>query len=177
MLLFDWKYWLGDSVKKNITIICLANEYKKRVAKALADELEMFYADVNEIMEYNLINDEMLEKAGQQYFDENESKTVKTIASYDNTILTLNFSTLNKGGNLNILKKESLIIYIKLSFEKFCKLNKFETKKSLVKINELAFEDRNAYIADFCDILVDPLDLELTSVVENIIQSINHYFA
>ena len=58
-------------MKKNITIICLSNKYKKIVAKELADSLEMFYADINDIMEYNLINSEMLLSAGQQYFDEN----------------------------------------------------------------------------------------------------------
>lgn len=164
-------------MKKNITIICLVNDYKKRVAKALADELEMFYADVNEIMEYNLINDEMLEKAGQQYFDENESKTVKTIASYDNTILTLNFSTLNKGNNLDILKKDSLIIYLKLNFEKFCELNRYENKKSLIKINEIAFEDRNTYISSFADIIVNVVHTELSSVINEIINDINKYFS
>ena len=164
-------------MKKNITIICLVNDYKKRVAKALADELEMFYADVNEIMEYNLINDEMLEKAGQQYFDENESKTVKTIASYDNTILTLNFSTLNKGNNLDILKKDSLIIYLKLNFLKFCELNRYENKKSLIKINEIEFEDRNTYISSFADIIVNVVHAELSSVVNEIINDINKYFS
>ena len=164
-------------MKKNITIICLVNDYKKRVAKALADELEMFYADVNEIMEYNLINDEMLQKAGQQYFDENESKTVKTIASYNNTILTLNFSTLNKGKNMEILKKDSLIIYLKLNFEKFCELNRLENTKSIIKINELAFDDRDTYISSFADIIINVLDMELASVINEIINGINKHFS
>lgn len=164
-------------MKKNITIICLVNDYKKRVAKALADELEMFYADVNEIMEYNLINDEMLEKAGQEYFDKNESKTVKIIASYDNTILTLNFSTLNKGNNLQLLKKDSLIIYLKLNFEKFCELNRYENQKSLIKINELAFNDRDAHISKFADIIVEIVDAELPNVLNQIMDSIDKHFA
>lgn len=164
-------------MKKNITIICLVNEYKKRVAKALADELDMFYADINEIMEYNLINDEMLEKAGQQYFDENESKTVKTIASYENTILTVNFSTMNKGNNLDILKKDSLIIYVKLSFDKFCELDKYESLKSLVQINKIAFQDRDQYISNFANIKVEVKDLEISSVIKSIIEEINNYFS
>ena len=107
------------ALKKNITIICLSNKYKKIVAKELADSLEMFYADINDIMEYNLINSEMLLTAGQQYFDQNEEKTIKTVSDYDNTILTLNLSTLNKNNNLDIIKNNSLIIYVRLNFETY----------------------------------------------------------
>lgn len=163
-------------MKKNIAVVCLVNDYKKRVAKALADELEMFYADVNEIMEYNFINDEMLEKAGQQYFDENESKTVKTIASYDNTIIVLNFSTMNKGNNLDILKKDCLIVYLKLDFEKFCELNRYENQTSLIKINETAFADRDAYLSSFADVIVQTNSSELPATLKDIMDSLDRYF-
>ena len=53
----------------------------------------------------------------QEYYDKNERKTLQTIASYENTILTVDFSTLNKSNNIDILKQNSLIIYPK-SFQR-----------------------------------------------------------
>lgn len=163
-------------MKKNITIICLSNEYKKNIAKQLALELDMFYADINDIMEYNLINSEMLEKAGQQYYDENEAKTIKTVSGYDDTILTLNLSTLNKSNYLDIIKQNSLIIYIRLDFETFMNLNKAENSKALVKINEIAFDDRDKLISSFADIIVENKDIDVTRTIKQIIEGIEKFF-
>ena len=163
-------------MKKNITIICLSNEYKKNIAKQLALELDMFYADINDIMEYNLINSEMLEKAGQQYYDENEAKTIKTVSGYDDTILTLNLSTLNKSNYLDIIKQNSLIIYIRLDFETFMNLNKTENSKALVKINEIAFDDRDKLISSFADIIVENKDIDVTRTIKQIIEGIEKFF-
>ncbi len=163
-------------MKKNITIICLSNEYKKNIAKQLALELDMFYADINDIMEYNLINSEMLEKAGQQYYDENEAKTIKTVSGYDDTILTLNLSTLNKSNYLDIIKQNSLIIYIRLDFETFMNLNKAENSKALVKINEIAFDDRDKLISSFADIIVENKYIDVTRTIKQIIEGIEKFF-
>lgn len=163
-------------MKKNITIICLSNEYKKNIAKQLALELDMFYADINDIMEYNLINSEMLEKAGQQYYDENEAKTIKTVSGYDDTILTLNLSTLNKSNYLDIIQQNSLIIYIRLDFETFMNLNKAENSKALVKINEIAFDDRDKLISSFADIIIENKDIDVTRTIKQIIEGIEKFF-
>lgn len=163
-------------MKKNITIICLSNEYKKNIAKQLALELDMFYADINDLMEYNLINSEMLEKAGQQYYDENEAKTIKTVSGYDDTILTLNLSTLNKSNYLDIIKQNSLIIYIRLNFETFMNLNRAENSKALVKINEVAFDDRDRLISSFADIIVENQQVDVTQTIKQIIEGIEKFF-
>lgn len=163
-------------LKKNITIICLSTKFRQSVAKKLADELEMFYADVNDIMEYNLINSEMLEKAGQEYFDENERKTIKTIASYENTVLTLNYSTLNKNDNFELLRQNTLIIFIELEYSCFVKLNKEENAMPLAKVNEIAYEDRTKNIGNLADIVVSQTQADVTNTVSDILGGISNYF-
>lgn len=164
-------------MKKNITIICLSSQFRKTVAKKLADELDMFYADVNEIMEYNLINSEMLEKAGQEYFDENEQKTLKTISSYENTVLTLNYSTLNKNNNFALLKQNTLIIFMELDYSCFKVLNSQENSSPLASINEIAYQDRTTNIANLSDIVVHESVAEVSTAVADIIKGINDYFS
>ncbi|MBQ0017337.1 MAG: hypothetical protein KBT30_01740, partial [Clostridiales bacterium] len=166
----------GFELKKNIAIISLVSDYKKQISKALADELEMIFADVNDLMEFNLINDDMLESAGQEYYDKNEKKTLQTITTYDNTVLTLNFSTLNKNNNSELLKESSLVIYLRLNYDLFKQINKVEATKSLTTINEIAFEDRDKLMKKYADIIVDINNLDKKESVETIISSINNFY-
>ncbi len=154
----------------------MSTKFRQNVAKSLADELEMFYADVNDIMEYNLINSEMLEKAGQDYYDENERKTLKTIASYENTILTLNYSTLNKNDNFELLRKNTLIIFIELEYSCFASVNHEENAMPLAKLNEIAFEDRTKNLSSIADIVVKESSVDISKTVTDIIGGINDYF-
>lgn len=163
-------------MKKNISIISLINNFKKDIAKKLADELEMIFADVNDLMEYNLINDEMLAVAGQEYYDKNEQKTLKTISSYENTVLTINFSTLNKSNNFDILKNNSLIIYLAFDFTTFCQLNKQEFNKTLIKLNQIAYNDRDTIMKSYADIIVNVTDINLDNVLKQLLIAINGYY-
>lgn len=163
-------------MKKNITIVGLVNNYKKQVAKTLADELEMVFADVNDIMEFNLINSKMIEIIGQKYFDENEEKTVKTLSTYENTVITLNFSTLNKNNNIESLKKNSLIIYLRLNFDTFIEVNKAEVVGSLQKINGTAFNERDYLLKKISEIVVNIDEIDIANSVKNIIREIGNYY-
>lgn len=163
-------------MKKNITILCLVDNFKKNVAKSLADELEMIFADVEQILEYNLINTDMIQKAGQQYFDQEEQSTLKHIASYHNTIISLQFSTFNKYNNMDILKENSLIIYLALNYSDFESLNAQENNRTLSKINHLMFDDRDKLMRKKADIVVDIKNLDVTLCTNQIILAIDKYF-
>ena len=78
-------------MKSNITFIALNNSFKKNIAKQLAEKLEMFYIDINELINYNLHNvAEVISLAGLEYYNEVETKTVASISSYENSLITLN---------------------------------------------------------------------------------------
>lgn len=163
-------------MKANITVIGLVGNFKKNVAQALADKLEMIFADVNDIMEFNLINSKMIEHAGQDYFDKNESKTVKLLASYENTVITLNLSTLNKNNNIQILKENSVVVYLRLNFEQFQIINKIENYGALESINKRAYKGRDMLLNKMCDICVEVEDMNTNNVVDNIILGLKNYF-
>ena len=163
-------------MKKNITILCNSQNFKKRVAKNLADQLDMLYADLEQILEYNMINDDMLEKAGQQYFDENEKSTLKNVANYENTVITLDFSTLNKENNAEILRQSTLVIYLSLEHNIFESLNVSENDKNLASINEIVYADRDKLLRSFADITVDVSKVDINLVTQQIMLSIQQYF-
>lgn len=163
-------------MEKNITVICLVNGFKKRIAKALADELDMMYADCNDVMEFNLINTDMINIVGQDYFDKNESKTLEMLCGYENTVLTINFSTLNKKNNINAINNSCLIVYLKMKFDLFVELNKMEVLGTLNKINEIAFKDRDALMTNISDVQVDIDEIDSQTVIKNILKEIESYY-
>ena len=136
----------------------------------------MLYADLEQILEYNMINDDMLEKAGQQYFDENEKSTLKNVANYENTVITLDFSTLNKENNAEILRQSTLVIYLSLEHNIFESLNVSENDKNLASINEIVYADRDKLLRSFADITVDVSKVDINLVTQQIMLSIQQYF-
>ena len=71
-----------SSIKSNIAILCLSNNYSKYLGKKLADDLDMFFADISDILEYNLIDNNMLETAGKEYFDAQKERVINGICQY-----------------------------------------------------------------------------------------------
>lgn len=163
-------------MKKNITILCNAEDFKKRVAKKLSDELDMLYADFQQILEYNLIDSNMIEKVGQQYYDKSEESTLRNISDYSDTIITLDFSTLNKNNNIEILKKNTLIIYLSCDYNTFESLNNSENDKNIAKINSLVYHERDLVMRGYSDIIVNIVKTDISFVVQQIMQAIEQYF-
>ena len=89
-------------MKKNIAIVSLSNNYSRTVSKNIADFLELFYVDLNDIMEYNLVNDEMLEKAGREYFENERQKVITGVAGFDNSLVTGDVELFLTNNNFDI---------------------------------------------------------------------------
>ena len=137
-------------LKTNLTIICLNNRYGKNLAKRVADSLDMFFVNIEDILEYNLINDDMLKSAGKDYFEKKEGKAVKGLSTYENSLFCGNFTLFSKGNNIDVFKKNSYLIYIyftKDALEKFDKTNDgFEQM--------VAFEQENEFCEQNADIVI-----------------------
>lgn len=164
-------------MKKNITIISNAKVFKKTVAQALAHELEMIYADFEQMLEYNLINSAMLQSAGQNYYDKQEHSMLKKVSSYVDTILTLEFSTLNKPNNKKILKSNTLIIYLSLNYDCFISINKQENDANTAKLNDIVFAERDCIMSNLADIVVHTNALSVDECIKQIISAINTYYS
>ena len=101
-------------MKKNIVLLCLEKNYSRNFGKKLADNLEMFFVDVNDILEYNLINNQMLESAGKVYFEKEKRKVIAGFADYENAIFCGSFELFSQNNNLEHLKNSSVITYLRL---------------------------------------------------------------
>lgn len=166
-------------MKTNITIISFINSFEKKVAKALADDLELYYVDVNDFMEFNLINvNEVLTTCGPDYLNKIERKTVKTVSDFENTVITLNTNMLFDKENIKSLKESSIIVYIQLP----SKMVEGESKKvaasdkSHLDVQNLVMEEREKQLLSICDIVVPSNNLNEKSTIKKVVKEINAYY-
>jgi len=166
-------------LKKNLTIIALNTEFKKNIAKKLANELDMFYVDINEFVKYDVVDvNEIIKTAGLEYYNTLETKAVKTISGYENTLTTLNLSTFFCNDNYKYLKQSSLFIYIKVKYSDFkTKLLEERPQSAMYEnmLNEKVFCERDDILVNLSDILVNA-NLKEKNLTNKIIKSIKKYY-
>ena len=94
-------------MKTNIALICLLENYSKSVAKQLAEKLEMFYVNVDEMIEFELgdenhILETLGDTAGHKYIEECENKVVKNVTTFENTVICMNPAEMFTQDNFNV---------------------------------------------------------------------------
>jgi len=94
-----------DILKSNITLIAICNEFKNKIATELAQRLGMFVVNINDLIKYYLLNiNEVIKVAGLDYYNKVETKTVKAVSSYENSLIILDLDTFFNNDNFKILK-------------------------------------------------------------------------
>lgn len=166
-------------MKSNITLIALNATFKKEIAKQLAERLGMFYVDVNDLIKYDLLNiKQVISVAGLDYYNKVETKTVGSVSSYENTLITLDNDTFFNNDNYKLLKDSSIFIYLKLNFNDYKTIQDNEKDNSEYYeklLNEKLFIERDLILSSVSDIVV-PISLSTKNKVNTITNKIKKYF-
>ena len=100
-------------MKENILFVGLDYEFVKRVALELSKILDMFFLDVNDLIEYSLIDAKNIETVcGVEYFEKEKKKIVLSVNQYENTIINFPYTTYLERGVAAKLKDNNLSIFI-----------------------------------------------------------------
>ena len=156
-------------MKSNILFICQNRQKQKKIGKALADELGMFYADLNDIMKYNFIDEKTLQFSGKEYYEQQVYKAIKAASNYENSLMIATFDSLNIKDAWSFIKKTCTVVYLKESFEPYC------GEDCENKVNELVFEDRDIYLMEQADIIINNLNNE-ENCLQKIFEGMKSYF-
>lgn len=163
------------SYKSNICIIGLATEFTKSLAEMLSKRLDMFYADVDALIEFDLINVNEAELiCGKDFLLQIEKKKIKEVCYYENTVIAVDYSLLNNESCKESIRSKCLVIYIKLKKEDFIRL--IENDNTINFYSEFMFEDRNKLCEELCDINFDCNFENDDVIIEKIIRDIKIYY-
>ena len=146
------------------------------MAKRVADALDMFYADVHELLSYDFINLVEAEAlVGKEYIEKQESVKIKTVAGYENTVITLNWECLNKEKNLNAIKKSAVLVYLRVGKTEF--KNKLEKEDGLVdKTEQLKlFKEHDELLKNYANVVALNKGT-IDDVVNIILKKIEEYY-
>ncbi len=152
-------------MKSNICIIGLARDLTKQVAYQMSLQLDMFYADVNDLLQFELTNiDDVIAKCGTRYMEELERKKVRNVATFDNTVFTMSFATYQANAMDEKLRNHAITIFLDVPQQYY----KIQENSSLYAINKLLNKDRRIICEKNCDITVRCRKIELDHIVKQL---------
>jgi len=165
--------------KTNLCIIGLSKQFTDNVCKQLANKMEMFYANIEEIFAYDLMDVGRIEEVcGVDYLFKEEKSIIRRVCGYDNTLINIDYALLNNDDILNHIKTKCLLVYLSLDRKRFIQEQKKEMISSnLISINNEVFDDRNFLCNRISDIKIDCDELDDDSIVNRTIETILNYYS
>ena len=164
--------------KKNICLYGLAKQFTDDVGKELSQKLDIYYANFDKIFEFEMIDlDRLEELCGREYLEKKETSLLKRLCTYDNTMININYRLLNSDINLSYIEDNCLIIYLKLSGDRYrTEILKDHATKGNMSINLDLYKDRNQLCEQHADIIINCKDLDINAIVDKIIVEILKFF-
>jgi len=137
---------------KNILIVCADKNLRKDVSKVLARELGFLYTDVDEILDYELINSNLnsLTEAGA-LMHELEQKSIKRALEFDRCVLTMSCNLFVSNANFRVFNMPKIFIALPKSYF----VAKFKADNNRLEQELLLFDKINKLISINCEIVMD----------------------
>lgn len=163
--------------KSNVCLVGLSKQFTDHVGQQLAIKLEMFYANIDKLFEYELTDLEKVEElCGIEFLMKEQVSIVKRVCSYDNTLMTIQYPLLNNSDIYKLIKDNCLLIYVGVSKKMYDKdIDFVENSKTAKIIEKDAFEDRDFLCKKMSDISIScddnmNIDESITKIVEKIVE-------
>ena len=168
-------------MKNNITFICVVNNFARTVAKQVAEKLDLYYADINDFLDFNMVTtpQEVINLCGPEYLAKLEQDAVNTVASFENTIITVETRFFMSEKSRHALKDGSMIVYLKADrnvYDKYVSSVKDENKKVELENIKAVFDEYDKMCTRSSEIIIDLKDFNEKSICKKVLKVINNYF-
>ncbi len=164
-------------MKSTICITGLADNYSERITQLMADELNLFYANIIKMLEFDIVDiSKTIKICGMNYYKELIAKKLKEVSTFDNTIAYLNYYVLQYDTCIEIFKKKYITIYLQVSEKEYSNFLKDDNVTELeYKLEKSVFKPRDKYFSSKCDIVVKCKNRTEKEVVELIKKELRKY--
>jgi len=167
-------------LKTNIVLVSLNNQLSKKIGEKLSKDYDLYFADIKDILQYNLQNEAEIESiCGVEYLNNLKEKTIKDVSTYENTLITLPYELFIWNNNYEYLKKYSTIVYLKQPKSLLVKeKNKIEDnlEKSQQEVLLTAFEGHNQLCEENSDVTIDIVKDDFVTNYKKIKKVLDNYY-
>lgn len=145
---------LEVKLDSSFVIVCADKTLRNDVAKILAKKNQMLNADIQDVIDYEILNhhDITLSEANE-FLGNLEKKAIVKTLGYKNTVLSISCDTFVANDNFELFKNR-VKVYVRLPkryiISKLNKNNKDKIEQQLLMYNEI-----DALISCNCDITMD----------------------
>lgn len=139
------------SLKRNIVLIGMPGCGKSTVGKALSEKLGKEFIDIDEYIEKEsqMKISEIFNKYGESYFRMLEHQACLNVSLKDNLVVSTGGGVVKNEENINILKSNGIIYYIKRDLEKTILDDNRPLSKSLNDLVKLYNERKDLYESSY----------------------------
>lgn len=161
--------------KLNICVIGLTRDFTDSVCMNISNKLDLYYANVEKILDFELFDHENIEKlCGKEYLQREERSIIKRLCTYEDTLINLNYFNINHNDILEYIKEHCLLIYLHITKERG--LAEILNSKNSV-LDEALFIDRDKICAHEADIVIDCKEYSVEDISDITTQEIIKYFS
>jgi len=168
-------------MKTSIALIGFMGTGKTAVGKRLAEKLGKDFVELDALIERKAGKTipQIFQQDGEIPFRELEIEAAKEVAGKKNVVIACGGGVVLNKINIDRLRKESLVVYLKASPEVILKRTSsdtderplLDTANKTVKVREL-LKFRQPFYERAADITIDTSKLDIDSVVEQIISKV-----
>jgi shikimate kinase len=163
---------------KNISLIGFMGSGKTTTGKILADRLNFLFIDLDNIIELslNMPVSDIFEKHGEEYFRNTETNSIKKIYINKNCVFACGGGVVVRRENIEIIKKNSTVIFLHVSPAEAFERLKNEDSRPLLKVqNRLTvitelMEKRDSLYRSASDFTLDTDFKNPQEIAEEILQ-------
>ena len=157
---------------QNILIVCADKELRKDLSKVLATELKFLYVDVDEVLDFELLNQQDVTIVeAKEVLKQLELKSINRVLGFDNCVITISRDLFVSNDNFKLfadLKK----VFVTLTKAHFVARTKSDDKYRLEQ--ELALFDKiNKLISVNCDVVIDKGIKSIQEIGSEILEGLN----
>ncbi|NCA67132.1 MAG: hypothetical protein EOM87_03600 [Clostridia bacterium] len=140
-------------MRSNISLIGVMPDYNNKVARILADKLDAFYLDGLEYIIYEITHpiETYISDFGKELYEQNEKKAIKALEDYENTIIVVPLSVVEKKPLLEHLRTHSwtVLLTANLNSLRQRKGGQYSYQKELEPLADISL-DATGLSADKC---------------------------
>lgn len=168
-------------MKTNLLLVSLFDKGTKEIASKLAKEYDLYYADVNDLLEYNLYNAKEIEKnCGLEYLNKLKRNALKEIGTYENTLISVPYGIFASENNSKYFDKYATIVFLdfkKSAIEKYIEKATL-TQKNLneLKVMLIAFDEMQKLCCELSHIQIDLANVNFESNYKKIKKHLDKYY-